>query len=329
MAKAQAVDTSARRCWPKGRQYYDDTTPKRFKGFVLGYVTPWNRAGYDNAVLFRRKLDAVSPVWFQIKKEKGAEKPTITGNHEVNQTWIAELRQDGSGPLVLPRFIIEAEPEQHVELLQNPRPLLEAVGTAVVGHKLDGMVLEVWSAWQSFNGLQNDMFRQAALAFIRVLAELMRSNGGKEYTGRILSGTIVHVGGNTEVSRMAMTTHHTVERPLFPPGTVRLSAMHVQPQYVPQADPALDELHAVAHVVGPQLPQLLDACRSYHTHSPDGWITTGGFMVAAKRAGLALSRAEYLAMERALTKDTMGRINFLQLEQLVGSIASADAGEGA
>ncbi|KAG2494755.1 hypothetical protein HYH03_007000 [Edaphochlamys debaryana] len=60
-------------------------------------------------------------------------------------------------------------------------------------------------------------------------------------------------------------------------------------------------------------------------HSPDGWITTAGFMTAARNAGLTLSRAEYLALERALTKDTMGRINYLQLEALVSAVAGAEA----
>jgi hypothetical protein len=50
----------------------------------------------------------------------------------------------------------------------------------------------------------------------------------------------------------------------------------------------------VAHVVSPQLPALMDACNGYHLHAADGWITTAGFMTAAKRAGLTLSRAEYL-----------------------------------
>ncbi|KAG2494754.1 hypothetical protein HYH03_006999 [Edaphochlamys debaryana] len=143
----------------------------------------------------------------------------------------------------------------------------------------------------------------------------------KEYTARILNGTIVHTDGNTE---MAMDTHHTVERPQFPPGTIR-DKLHVLPQYIPTADPAMDELNAVAHVVYPQLPALMEACGNYHGHSPDGWITTAGFMTAARNAGLTLSRAEYLALERALTKDTMGRINYLQMEALVSTVAGVAA----
>lgn len=77
---------------------------------------------------------------------------------------------------------------------------------------------------------------------------------------------------------------------------------------------AVQELHAVASSIVPLLEPLLDACRAYHTHTPsEGWITTGGFMTAARRAGLALSRAEFLSLERALTKDSFGRINFVQV----------------
>ena len=85
------------------------------------------------------------------------------------------------------------------------------------------------------------------------------------------------------------------------------------------------ELHAVAHVVAPHLEALVGACQAYHLFTPDGWISTGGFMTAARKAGLQLSRAEFLALERALTKDSMGRINFLQLQELVGSIMGAAA----
>lgn len=147
-----------------------------------------------------------------------------------------------------------------------------------------------------------------------------------EYTGRILSGSLVHTGGCT---KMAHTTYHVEERPHFPPGTIR-GTTFTQLQYVPTADPALDELHAVAHVVAPHLDALVGACQAYHAFTPDGWISTAGFMTAARRAGLQLSRAEFLALERALSKDTLGRINYLQLQGLVASVAgTTGGGEGA
>ncbi len=57
---------------------------------------------------------------------------------------------------------------------------------------------------------------------------------------------------------------------------------------------------------GPQLPLALlfvDAALQ------DGWITTAGFVVCAHKAGLHLTRAHFLAIERAVPKDTLGRIS--------------------
>jgi hypothetical protein len=49
----------------------------------------------------------------------------------------------------------------------------------------------------------------------------------------------------------------------------------------------------------------------------DGWITSAGFVVCAKKAGLHLTRAQFLALERAVPKDTLGRINFYTIADTV------------
>ena len=42
---------------------------KQFAGNVLGYVTPWNAAGYLAAVRFRAKFTWISPVWYQLRTD--------------------------------------------------------------------------------------------------------------------------------------------------------------------------------------------------------------------------------------------------------------------
>ncbi|KAJ9515223.1 hypothetical protein QJQ45_002367 [Haematococcus lacustris] len=59
-----------------------------------------------------------------------------------------------------------------------------------------------------------------------------------EYAGRVAASTVVHTGGNTS---MAHTSHHTFERPKFPPGTVNLGNYTLS-RYLPTQDPALEEL---------------------------------------------------------------------------------------
>uniref|UniRef100_A0A7S0Y8B9 GH18 domain-containing protein n=1 Tax=Polytomella parva TaxID=51329 RepID=A0A7S0Y8B9_9CHLO len=92
---------------------------------TLAYVTPWNKQGYESAVMYRDYLTHVSPVWYQlrwqkprtfkpngsgdhssqpsardkaIQKESGKDDSQkygyamLLGRHEFNQSWIQEVR---------------------------------------------------------------------------------------------------------------------------------------------------------------------------------------------------------------------------------------------
>jgi len=76
---------------------------------VLGYVTPWNGAGYDAARLHAgSKVDLVSPVWLQLKVVEGVksgERYSILGQHDVDRRWVEDLR--ASGAKVLPRVLFD------------------------------------------------------------------------------------------------------------------------------------------------------------------------------------------------------------------------------
>lgn len=60
------------------------------KGAVLGYVTPWNRRGYDVAKEEREKFTHISPVWYQLKAATGSL--TLSGSHDVDKGWITDVR---------------------------------------------------------------------------------------------------------------------------------------------------------------------------------------------------------------------------------------------
>ena len=56
-----------------------------------------NRKGYEHAITFRSKLTHVSPVWYQLRRDKspshsGTNGFFLLGGHEVNRTWVNELR---------------------------------------------------------------------------------------------------------------------------------------------------------------------------------------------------------------------------------------------
>ncbi|KAI8474416.1 MAG: hypothetical protein J3K34DRAFT_518157 [Monoraphidium minutum] len=174
---------------------------RRFAGSVLGYVTPWNRWGYEAAVTFRGKLTHVSPVWYQLRLDPDGQL-ALVGGHEFNASWIGELRaplpgaEGGGGgaacaegaeaggeqecsaaargaaagaapPLVVPRVIVELDGRGVGLLLGRPGPAIERLLEEVTKRGYDGLVLECWQAWA--RGFEDEGFRSAALGFMKQL----------------------------------------------------------------------------------------------------------------------------------------------------------------
>ncbi|TPX41346.1 hypothetical protein SeLEV6574_g06138 [Synchytrium endobioticum] len=60
---------------------------KIFSNVALGYVTPWNKKGYDIAEKYRHKFDYISPIWYYIKPISPNIPMTykLEGAHDVDQ----------------------------------------------------------------------------------------------------------------------------------------------------------------------------------------------------------------------------------------------------
>ncbi|KAF5826821.1 glycoside hydrolase superfamily [Dunaliella salina] len=186
--------------YEKSRQWHDEATKIKRTGPtpVLGYVTPWNPAGYELSVRFRKKLTHVSPVWYQLRRAKvdSNKEWVLVGGHEYNQAWIDAVRQPGDAQescaaveeascsminaevptRIVPRVVVEVEEAQdHLDLVQSPEAAIEAIVREVEAKGYDGIVLEVWMTWAFMNGISNDAFRAAAFAFIQKLSSSLRA----------------------------------------------------------------------------------------------------------------------------------------------------------
>eukprot|EP00798_Chlamydomonas_sp_ICE-L_P001897 gene1897-33308_t len=170
---------------------------------------------------------------------------------------------------------------------------------------------------------KGDMFRaKAPQATPWITENTYGHSSPNEWAGRITSKTIVSTGSGTD---MAVTTHHTYSRPKSPPGSIRFGQFTLS-QYLPQEDAAVEELHEVVKFVQPHIEAIVKSCNDYHLHAPDGWITSAGFVTCSGKAGLRLSRDEFLTLERSVPKDIMGRINYLHVEAVVRAIHEANEG---
>lgn len=197
----------------EGNLYFKEVTQKNFKGNVLGYVTPWNSHGYDVATRWRAKFTHISPVWYQLRMDEADGSFKLTGGHDVDQSWIAKLREpltqegecanggdtasntcsldDGKSqapPLIVPRVIVELAPQALLRFLQQPEATLQMVVDEIVQQGLDGLVLEGWLQWSAMGVLLRYDLTQAVVAMITQLADLLHSAGA--FAGCPSSGSL-------------------------------------------------------------------------------------------------------------------------------------------
>ncbi|SAM01246.1 hypothetical protein [Absidia glauca] len=123
---------------------------KQFKGGdTLAYVTPWNNKGYDIVKTFKGKFDFVSPVWYNVQRQAG--KLAIIGEHDVDQSWIDQVRGHSmdTGDVVgqiVPRFQFQAwQVNDYQHFLNDPQEqklLTEMIMDQVRKYRFDGIVIE-------------------------------------------------------------------------------------------------------------------------------------------------------------------------------------------
>ncbi|KAK5641609.1 hypothetical protein RI129_010156 [Pyrocoelia pectoralis] len=131
------------------QSYYKETDESNLDGIVLGYVTPWNSHGYDIAKQFGNKFTHISPVWLQIRP-KGPLKYEITGTHDVDRNWMADVRKAGERVKVkiVPRVLLEGfTNDDYGGLLGSVdaiRAFSKTLSEAAKKWKFDGFVMEIW-----------------------------------------------------------------------------------------------------------------------------------------------------------------------------------------
>ncbi|KAK2726416.1 chitinase domain-containing protein 1-like [Artemia franciscana] len=151
------------------KTYFVDTDRQLHNLTTLGYVTPWNNHGYDIAKIFGAKLSLVSPVWLQVRPKSGFGYE-ITGTQDVDQSWIRDVRKNIPKPKVVPRVLFDSWAIGDYRTLfsddEAKRQLALTIKNSIIKHKLDGVVLEVWS---QVGGRQS----QSLIAVIKIIAEEM------------------------------------------------------------------------------------------------------------------------------------------------------------
>lgn len=155
--------------------YHGNTALRAVSHMTLAYVTPWNNHGYDVAKFLGGKFTHIAPVWLQLKHSGG--ETIITGDHDIDQGWMKEIKKAGKGVNVkiVPRILFEGwQPRDFRELFdsENQRDkLANNIITLIKMHHLDGIVLEIWSQMPNLELLEQ------LPSFVRELAQKIRKAG--------------------------------------------------------------------------------------------------------------------------------------------------------
>jgi len=137
---------------------FRQTQQKAFTADTLGYVTPWNRHGYDIAISFAAKFTYLAPVWYQIevseseedKQNKKKIKIHVSGGHDADEAWMTAIRNASNEIRLVPRFLIEANANNYQRLLLNDKlqtGFINKIKAECDKHNFAGIVLEASDAW--------------------------------------------------------------------------------------------------------------------------------------------------------------------------------------
>ncbi|KFM63666.1 Chitinase domain-containing protein 1, partial [Stegodyphus mimosarum] len=122
---------------------------RRFDHEVLGYVTPWNSHGYDVAKLFSSKFTMISPVWFQLKPKDSRGGILIEGLHDIDQNWLATLKQLNKKIKIVPRIILEQWTYPILKKLLKNKEAGNIISSDLINlakeKNFNGYVVEIWS----------------------------------------------------------------------------------------------------------------------------------------------------------------------------------------
>ncbi|XP_057409691.1 chitinase domain-containing protein 1 isoform X2 [Balaenoptera acutorostrata] len=184
------------------RSYCSAKAHKRhFAGDILGYVTPWNRHGYDVAKIFGGKFTHIAPVWLQLKRH-GREMFEVTGLDDVDQGWMRAVRKQAKGLRVVPRLRFEDWTYEDFQNVLDSEDEIEELSRTVVqvakSQHFDGLVVEVW----------NQLLIQKHAGLIHLLTHMAEAL----HQARLLAFLVIPPAVAPGTNKLGMFTHKELEQ---------------------------------------------------------------------------------------------------------------------
>ena len=138
----------------------ENTDKKEFKNINLAYITPWNKNGIDLVLSNAKKIDLLSPCWFDLKPEtlngqfnikvKNKNKYQIEGSDNVDNDFLMKMREKNDKIKIIPRFNCQNFASEHYTELYKPQNTIQFIKVLMRRlkfNKFDGIVLDCNQVW--------------------------------------------------------------------------------------------------------------------------------------------------------------------------------------
>ena len=134
---------------------------KNYPLITLGYITPWNKEGYDYVEKYSNKFDIISPTWFELKPEDidGDFQIILDGSNNIDSSFMKKLRNKNNKILILPRLHVSFNDKNifNTWFTKGADQFVKVLERRIKYNKFDGYVFDCMSIWYNENLLNNFM----------------------------------------------------------------------------------------------------------------------------------------------------------------------------
>ena len=124
---------------------------KNYPLITLGYITPWNKEGYDYVEKYSNKFDIISPTWFELKPEEidGEFQIILDGSNNVDSSYMKRLRNKNNNILILPRLHVSFNDEKifNIWFTKEVDQFIKVLERRIKYNKFDGYVFDCIKIW--------------------------------------------------------------------------------------------------------------------------------------------------------------------------------------
>ena len=128
---------------------------KKYPLKTLGYITPWNKEGYEYVEKYTKKFDIVSPTWFELKSDEldGEFQIILDGSNNIDSAYMKRIKKNNPNLLILPRLHAGFNDQTFYKLWfqKSVDQFIKVLERRIKYNKFDGYVFDCIYLWFNEN----------------------------------------------------------------------------------------------------------------------------------------------------------------------------------